>query len=501
MSTVVSDEKATKTERKAYQQFIGGKWAGAANGKTYDDHDPYSGEVVASIPASNREDAKRAVEAAANAFHAWWKTPPGEKQRLFLKAADILERRQMEIVGLLAKETGCTFGFGMFQTIFTPNLLRQAASLPYQPTGEILASDLPGAFYMGIRQPVGVVAGLAPWNAPLILSLRAIAAPLALGNTVILKPSEESPITGGLVYAEIFEEAGFPAGTVNVVTHAPGQAEPVVDEFMENPKVRRISFTGSTRTGRILAEKAARQLKRMVLELGGQNPLIVLADADLDYAVSATAFGTFLHQGQICMSARRIIVERSVAKEFTDKLVTKTKSLKVGSPTEPDTIIGPLINKQALEQVKARVDEAVKHGAKVLTGGQAQGSCYQPTLLTDVPGDVQMSKEETFGPVATITVVNNADEAVDVANQTSYGLSAGILTRDADRALALAERIQSGIVHINDQPVNDEPQVPFGGSKDSGYGRFGGTEAIHEFTEMRWITVQGSQGRPFPPGF
>lgn len=498
MSTVVTDEKATTaTAPRDYKQFIGGKWVGASSGASYADHDPYTGGTFANVPASGREDAKRAVAAAANAFPAWWKTPPGEKQRLFLKAADILERRQMEIVGLLASETGCTFGFGMFQTMFTPNLLRQAASLPYQPTGEILPADLPGAFYMGVRQPVGVVAGLAPWNAPLILSLRAIAAPMALGNTVVLKPSEESPITGGILYAQIFEEAGFPAGVINVVTHAAGQAEPVVDEFMENPKVRRISFTGSTRTGRILAEKAARQLKRMVLELGGQNPLIVLADADLDYAVNATTFGTFLHQGQICMSVRRIIVERPVAKEFTDKLVAKTKSLKVGSPTEPDTVIGPLINKQALEQVKARVDEAVKHGAKVLTGGQPQGSCYQPTLLTDVPGDVMMSKEETFGPVATITVVDSADQAVELANQTSYGLSAGIMTRDADRGMALAERIQSGIVHINDQPVNDEPQVPFGGVKDSGYGRFGGSEAIHEFTEMRWVTVQ-SQGRPFP---
>jgi acyl-CoA reductase-like NAD-dependent aldehyde dehydrogenase len=498
MSTVVSEEKATaKTAPKDYQQFIGGKWAGASNNATFEDHDPFTGNVVAKIPASTRDDAKRAVEAAANAFPAWWKTPPGEKQRLFLKAADILERRQMEIVGLLASETGCTFGFGMFQTMFTPNLLRQAASLPYQPTGEILPSDLPGAFYMGIRQPVGVVAGLAPWNAPLILSLRAIAAPLALGNTVVLKPSEESPITGGILYAQIFEEAGFPPGTVNVITHAPGQAEAVVDEFMENPKVRRISFTGSTKTGRILAQKAARYLKRMVLELGGQNPLIVLADADLEYAVNATAFGTFLHQGQICMSARRIIVERSVAKEFTEKLVAKTKGLKVGSPTEPDTIIGPLINKQALEQVKSRVDEAVGKGARVLTGGHVQGACYEPTLLENVPADVMMSREETFGPVATVTVVDSPDEAVDLANQTSYGLSAGILTRDADRALGLAERIQAGIVHINDQPVNDEPQVPFGGVKDSGYGRFGGGEAIHEFTEMRWVTVQ-SNGRQFP---
>src|SRR5260370_13588018 len=314
----------------------------------------------------------------------------------------------------------------------------EAGGLVYQPRGEILPADLPGAFYMGIRQPVGVVAGLAPWNAPLILSLRSIATPLAFGNTVVLKPSEESPITGGIVYAEIFEEGGFPPGVVNVVTHAPGQAEPVVDEFMENPKVRRISFTGSTKTGRILAEKAARNLKRMVLELGGQNPLIVLADADLEYAVNATAFGTFLHQGQICMSARRIIVERPIAKQFTEKLIAKTKGLKVGSPTEMDTIIGPLINKQALDMVRAPVDDAVSHGAKVLTGGKVQGACYEPTLLTDVPADSAMSKEETFGPAATITLVHDPHPTVTVANHTAYWLSADMLRPHADRGIALA---------------------------------------------------------------
>ncbi len=496
MSTAVKDS-ATTTQLKDYRQYIGGAWVGASTGKTFDDLDPFTGQVMAAIPAGTRDDARHAVAAAAEAFPGWWKTPPAAKQKLFLKAADILERRQMEIVGLLAAETGCTFGFGMFQTIFTPGLLRQAAGQVYNATGEIIPADLPGAVYMGIRQPVGVVAGLAPWNAPLILSLRAVAAPLAFGNTVVLKPSEESPITGGLIYAEIFEEAGFPKGVLNVVTHAPGEAEPIGDEFVENPKVRRISFTGSTQTGRKLAEKAGRNLKRIVLELGGQNPLLVLADADVDYSVNAATFGSFLHQGQICMSARRIFVERPIAQEFTDKLVQKTRSLKVGDPKEPDTVIGPLITRRALATVTSRVDEAVSHGARVLAGGQAVGPCFQPTLLADVPGDVTLTRDETFGPVATITVVQDADEAVRLANQTNYGLAAGIMTRDHDRGLALAERLQTGIVHINDQPVNDEPQVPFGGVKDSGWGRFGGRAAMDEFTELRWVTVQ-AEPRPFP---
>jgi acyl-CoA reductase-like NAD-dependent aldehyde dehydrogenase len=350
---------------------------------------------------------------------------------------------------------------------------------------------------MGLRRPVGVVGAIAPWNAALILSARSIASPLALGNTVVLKPSELSPYVGGLVWAEIFGEAGLPAGVLNVVTHAPGAAEEIGDELVENPHVRRINFTGSTPTGRKLAEAAGRNLKRIVLELGGYNPLIVLKDADVDYAVDATAFGAFLHQGQICMSARRIIVERPIADEFVGRLVDKTRGLKVGDPKEPDTIIGPLINERALQSVKVRVDGAVAQGAKVLVGGEATGSCYHATLLTDVPEDSEFARLETFGPVAAVEVVESADDAVARANATSYGLASGIITSDADRGLELAQRIEAGIVHINDQPVGDEPQMPFGGVKESGWGRFGGTAAIEEFTELRWVTVQ-SGTHPFP---
>ena len=344
---------------------------------------------------------------------------------------------------------------------------------------------------------LGVVAAIAPWNAALILSARSIASPLALGNTVVLKPSELSPYVGGLLWGEIFTEAGLPAGVLNIVTHAPGAAGDIGDEFVENPLVRRINFTGSTAVGRKLAEAAGRNLKRVVLELGGFNPLIVLADADLDYAVDAAAFGAYLHQGQICMSARRIVVERSMADEFTKRLAEKTNGLKAGDPKEPDTIIGPLINESALELVKGRVDEAVSKGAKVLAGGEASGSVYRATLLSDVPEESEFARNETFGPVAAIEVVDSADEAVERANATSYGLASGIITNDADKGLALAQRIDAGIVHINDQPVGDEPQMPFGGVKDSGWGRFGGTAAIEEFTELRWMTIQ-SGSRHYP---
>jgi acyl-CoA reductase-like NAD-dependent aldehyde dehydrogenase len=479
------------------RQFIAGEWVDAAGGNTFEDRDPYDGEVVAHVPAGTREDAKRAIDAAAAAFPAWSAAPPAERQRIFLSAADGLESRRDEVVSLLARETGCTFGFGMFQMGFVAGLLRQAAGIAYAPIGEILPSDLPGTFAMGLRRPVGVVGAIAPWNAALILSARSLAAPLALGNTIVLKPSEESPFAGGLLWGEILGEAGLPAGALNVVTHGPGEAQPIADELVENPRVRRINFTGSTQTGRKLAEAAGRNLKRVVLELGGYNPLIVLADADLDYAVNATAFGAFLHQGQICMSARRIIVERPIADEFAERLAAKTAGLKTGDPKEHDTIIGPLITERALSTVKSRVDDAVAQGARVLAGGQAVGSCFQATLLADVPLDSELAQVETFGPVAAIEVVDSPDAAVDRANATAYGLAAGILTSDPDRGLALAERLESGIVHVNDQPVGDEPQMPFGGVKDSGWGRFGGTAAMHEFTELRWITVQ-SGTHPFP---
>ncbi|HZO33545.1 MAG TPA: aldehyde dehydrogenase family protein [Gaiellaceae bacterium] len=486
-----------QTEIRESKQFIGGDWVDAASGDTFDDLDPFTGDVVARVPAGTRADAAKAVDAAAAAFPAWAQSAPAVRQGVFLKAADVLESRRDEIVSLLARETGCTFGFGMFQMGFVAGLLRQAAATPYQPIGQVIPSDNPGTFALGVRKPVGVVGAIAPWNAALILSARSIAVPLAVGNTVVLKPSELSPVVGGLVWGEIFAEAGLPDGVLNIVAHAPGAAGPIGDELVENPAVRRINFTGSTETGRRLAEAAGRQLKRVVLELGGYNPLIVLADADLEYAVNATAFGAFLHQGQICMSARRIIVERPIADEFTTRLAEKTKTLKTGDPKELDTIIGPLINDHALQTVKGRVDDAVSKGAKVLAGGVVEGACYQATLIADVPEDSDFARIETFGPVAAIEVVDSADEAVARANATAYGLASGILTSDPDRGVALAQQIEAGIVHVNDQPVGDEPQMPFGGVKDSGFGRFGGQAAAEEFTELRWITVQ-SGTHPFP---
>ena len=477
--------------------FIGGEFVEAEGGAHLREPRSVDGEVVSEVAAGERvpmlggRSRRRRPRSPSGRS-----TPPAVRQGVFLRAADVLESRQDEVVSMLARETGCTFGFGMFQMHFVPGLFRQAAALAYAPLGEVIPSDT-GVFAMGIRRPVGVVGAIAPWNAALILSARSIAAPLVLGNTVVLKPSEWSPQVGGLLWGEVFAEAGLPAGVLDIVTHAPGEAQGVGDELIENPHVRRLNFTGSTETGRKLAEAAGRQLKRMVLELGGYNPLIVLADADLEYAVNATTFGAFLHQGQICMSARRIIVERAIADEFVSRLAEKTSGLKVGDPKEHDTIIGPVINPEALETIRARVDAAVASGAKVLAGGSAEGACFQPTLLADVPADSEFANTETFGPVAAIEIVDSADEAVERANATSYGLSSGIITSDVDRGMALAQAIDAGIVHVNDQPVGDEPQMPFGGVKDSGFGRFGGTAVVDEFTETRWITVQRGS-HPFP---
>ena len=483
---------------REYKMYINGDWSDALDGERYDDYNPYTGEVFARVAAGKRADAKRAVDAAAAAFPAWSHALPAERQALFLKAADILEKKQNEIITILAEETGCTFGFAMFQTMFTPGLLREAAAQVHQATGEIIPADLPGAFFMAIRQPVGVVAGLAPWNAPLILSLRSICLPIAYGNTAVLKPSFESSASGGAVIAEVFHEAGFPKGILNLVTNGPGKSGEIGDEFIENRTVRRINLTGSTAVGRQLAEKAGRHLKRIALELGGQNPLIILRDADVDYAVDAAAFGGFLHQGQICMSTRRVIIEQPIAKEFTEKLIKKVLTFKVGNPKEPDTIIGPLINKQQFDQVRNSVDAAVRDGAKLLCGGRSEGLCYFPTVLTNVKPGSSFSCEETFGPVVSIIEVKNEEEALAVANDTMYGLTAAVFTRDFAKGMSIAEGIESGIVHINDQTVHDEPQVPFGGVKDSGWGRFGGRAALEEFTVLRWISVQRTPRRyPF----
>jgi acyl-CoA reductase-like NAD-dependent aldehyde dehydrogenase len=482
---------------KTYQMFIGGKWVDSISHETFNDYNPYTGEVYARIAMGKRADATKAIEAAAAAFPQWAATSPGTRRKLFLKAADIFEKRQSDLVSALNEETGSTIGISMFQMFFVPGLLREAAAQTYNVTGEVIPADYPGAFFMAMRQPAGVVAGFGPFNVPYILCMRAVALPIAYGNTAVLKPSEEAPVTGGVLLAEVFEEAGFPPGVLNVLTHSKEFAPEIGDELITHPAVRRISFTGSTENGRIIAEKAGRHLKRAVLELGGKDPLIILKDADLNFAADAAAWGAFLHQGQICMSTERIIVDQSIADEFTEKLIQRVKALKVGDPRDPTTSIGPLINKAAVDKVHTHVQEAISEGAKLLTGGKYEGLVYHPTILTDVKSGMRVFTDQTFGPVAPIIKVNGAEEALRVANDSKYGLSAGIITSDFLKALDMAQHLETGMVHIGDQTVNDEPQAPFGGLKGSGYGRMGGKAALDEFTELRLINIQRTK-RTFP---
>ena len=400
--------------------------------------------------------------------------------------------RQSDIAALVTEETGGTVGWAMFNVQLGAGMLAYyAGQTDLSAEEERLPSQIPGKRAMAIRQPVGVVVSIAPWNAPVILAVRAVAAPLAYGNTVVLKASEICPRTHGAI-VDALRDAGVPSGAIGLVTNDPEEAAEVVEDLIAHPAVRRISFTGSTRVGRIIAGMAARHLKRVLLELGGNAPLVVLADADLDRAVAAATFGSFMNQGQICMSTERIVIDRSVAEEFAERLAERASSLRVGDPREPDTQIGPLVNEAAVKRVAEHVEDAVSKGAKLVTGGEAHGRFFPPTVLMDVSPEMRVYSEESFGPVVAIVPVDDVDEAVRVANDTEYGLSAAVFSADVSAGIGIARRLETGICHINDATVNDEPPMPFGGVKQSGWGRFGGRAALEEFTELRWITIQDS---------
>jgi acyl-CoA reductase-like NAD-dependent aldehyde dehydrogenase len=477
------------TEVEQQQLLIGGEWAGAGSGETFERNDPWSGEVASQAAAASRDDAHAAADAAAAAFPEWAATPPSARRELMQKAAALLMERAPEIAPIVTAETGGTFGWGMFNCSLAAGMLSEAAAQTTAVTGEVIPSDVPGLTALAVRQPAGVVLGIAPWNAPIILCTRSVATPLAYGNTVILKASEICPRTHGEI-ARVLVDAGLPAGVVNLVTHSPDAAGEVVDELIAHPAVRRINFTGSTRVGRLVAENAGRHLKRVLLELGGKAPLVILADADLDEAIAAAKFGAFMHQGQICMSTERIVADRSVASDVASRLGEKAAALKVGDPRDPETEIGPLFTPESLARVGELVDDARSRGAELVTGGEAEGPCYRPTVLAGVTPEMRIYHEESFGPVVGIVAVNGPEEAVRVANDTDYGLAAAVFGEDVPTALDLARQIESGICHVNGATVHDEPQMPFGGVKASGFGRFGGKAAIEEFTELRWITVQ-----------
>ena len=491
------------TEKSDVQEYtmkhvslmIGDREVFAADGRTFDRIDPFTGNVASRAAAASIGDAIAAADAAAAAFPAWAAMGPSERRRMLLKAADLLDAKGAEFSTLMTAECGAIGPWGHFNSHFAASLMREAAAMTTQVAGEVIPSDKPNSFAMAIRQPVGVVLGIAPWNAPVILGVRAIAMPLACGNTVVLKASEMCPGTHALI-GTIMREAGLPPGVVNVVTNAPADASKVVETLISHPAVRRINFTGSTKVGRIIAEMAARFLKPVLLELGGKAPMVILDDADLDEAVKAAAFGCFANMGQICMSTERLIVDEKIADAFVEKFAAKARSLPHGDP-RGHVILGSLVTKEAVTRNKELLDDAVAKGAKVAAGGEFNGTVVSATVLDRVTPAMRIYTEESFGPVKPVIRVKDTEEAIRVANDTEYGLSAAVFGKDIARALGVARRIQSGICHINASTVHDEGQMPFGGTKSSGYGRFGGKAAIDEFTELRWITIQTGP-HPYP---
>ncbi|WP_158812439.1 aldehyde dehydrogenase [Methylocapsa sp. S129] len=473
--------------------MIQGKDLPASNGATFERLNPMTGEIATRAAAATIADAASAVSAAAAAFPAWSALGPGERRARLVRAGANLEARTPDFVEAMAQEIGATAGWAHFNVHLAVGMLQEAAAMTTQIGGEIIPSNRPGMTAMAVRQPVGVVLGIAPWNAPVILGVRAVAMPLACGNTVVLKSSEICPRTHQLI-GEALRDAGLGEGVVNVLSNAPADAPRVVEALIANPAVRRVNFTGSTRVGRLVAETAARHLKPVLLELGGKAPFIVLDDADLDEAVKAAAFGAFMNQGQICMATERVVVDEAVGDAFAAKFAKKAVTLVAGDPRKGNTPLGSIVSHEAVERIDRLIKDAVSKGAQLLAGGHANGILMDATVLDHVTPAMRIYTEESFGPVAAIVRVRGVEEAIRVANDTEYGLAAAVFGGDVQRALDVGRRIESGICHINSATVNDEPQMPFGGVKSSGYGRFGGKAAIHEFTELRWLTIASLPG-------
>lgn len=468
--------------------LIGGKDVPAASGKTFQHFSAISGELITTAAAAGPRDVELAANAAAAAFPSWSATSPGQRRALIQRAADRLLESSEEIVAMMVQETGAAKSWAAFNINLACNLLREAAAMTTQLTGDIIPAEKPGCLSMATREPWGVCLGIAPWNAPIILFVRAFAMPVACGNTVILKASELCPATHYLI-AKAVQTDALPPGVINLISHAAEDAPEVVESLVANPAVRHINFTGSSHVGSIIAKQAGAKLKPVLLELGGKSPTIVLEDADLDAAVDAAAFGSFMHQGQICMATGRVIVVDSIADEFVERLTRKAALLTAGGP-EGKSPLGAMINSKAADRIEVLIGDAVAKGAIRKTGGPRNGIFLDATVLDHVTEAMDIYHAEAFGPIAPVIRVRNDDEAVRVANDTEYGLSAAVFSQNINRALTVSRRIESGICHINGPTVQDEAQIPFGGVKSSGYGRFGGRGGVEAFTYSRWFTIE-----------
>ena len=478
--------------------LINGLPVQADNGATFERRNPLDGSVASRAPAASPADAVRAVEAAAEAFKTWRHVGPNARRALLLKAADALDARTPEFAQAMALETGASAMWAGFNAHLGAGMLREAAALTTQVAGEVIPSDVPGSLALGVRQPAGVVLGIAPWNAPVILGVRAIATPLACGNTVVFKGSELCPRTHQLIIDSL-QDAGFPPGVINYITNAPADAGAVVEAMVAHPAVRRVNFTGSTHVGRIVAQVCAKYLKPSVLELGGKAPLVVLDDADLDAAVNAAVFGSFANSGQICMSTERIVVDTQVADAFVQRFAAKASALPLGDPRLPTPVVlGSVVDEATVLRCNALIDDALALGATLVCGGKADNTLMPATVLDHVTPAMRIYFEETFGPVKCVVRVNGVEAAIACANDNEFGLSAAVFGQDIARAWQVACRIESGICHVNGPTVHDEAQMPFGGVKASGWGHFGGKAGIAAFTDLRWVTIQTTPRRyPF----
>ncbi|MER6535032.1 aldehyde dehydrogenase family protein [Streptomyces sp. 900105755] len=477
------------------QQYIDGEWRPGTGSWDIIDFNPYDGEKLASITIAAVEEIDQAYRAAERAQKQWAATNPYARRAVFEKALRLIEERETEITEAIIAELGGTRLKAAFELHLAKEFLRESIQWALRPEGRILPSPVDGKENRVYRVPVGVVGVISPFNFPFLLSIKSVAPALALGNAVVLKPHQNTPIVGGTLVAKLFEDAGLPGGLLNVVVTDIAE---IGDAFIEHPVPKVISFTGSDKVGRHVATVCASLFKRSVLELGGNSAIVVLDDADIDYAVDAAVFSRYVHQGQVCMAANRVLVDRSIADEFTEKFVAKVRTLKAGDPNDPETVIGPLINSQQAESISATVEQAVAEGATALVRGTTTDNLVEPSVLTGVPADSDLLRQEVFGPVAFLIPFDGEEEAVRLVNDTPYGLSGAVHTGNVERGVAFAKQIDTGMFHVNDGTVHDEPVVPFGGEKHSGIGRLNGETTVESFTTLKWISVQhGRSGFPF----
>lgn len=479
---------------KLNRQYIGGVWRDGKSQKVLTDRNPYNGKPIAEFKLANLSDLDEAYRSAAAAQKIWAEVNPFEKRTILEKAIVWIEQNEADIADIIIEELGGTQLKAMIEIFLVKTFIKEASTYPLRMTGEILPSTVDGKENRLYRVPAGVVGVISPFNFPFNLSVRSVAPALGAGNGVVLKPHDDTPITGGTLVAKIFEEAGIPKGLLNVITADLGE---IGDAFVEHPVPRIISFTGSEGVGRHIGEVAGRCLKKAILELGGNSAMIVLNDADLETAVNAAVFSRFAHQGQVCMCANRILVQRGMYNKFLDKFVARVSKLKAGDPRDPETELGPLINERQTQTFMKQVQRGIDEGAKVVLRGKVEGNVASPTVFADVKPSMWVAQNEMFGPAVCLMLFDTPEEAVRIANDSPYGLSGAIHTQDAERGAELAKQIDSGMVHVNDGTINDDPLIAFGGEKASGVGRLNGKWALEEFTTLKWISVQHKQ-RHYP---